>query len=333
MKFNKWALILFAGAVMGIGLIFSGSRGGIIAAAGAMLCMSLLFIFRQGHRRKGLVLLFLFLIISCYALHIGVEYPLGRFKSFDTCLEARNRYTQKTMAMFDDYRFTGIGVGNFQYAYPKYQSVEDKNFFIRYTHNDWAQFLAEAGIIGLSLLLGGIFYFLYRTMRLWKKRRDPLAICLGVVPLAAMTAVVIHSVSDFNLHIPANFLMLVAIIAIDYSALHLKRHSAKDRTLYRYYIIPIKYKGILVLLLVFGLIVWNGFWTIRHLMAEVHCNTVHNSTLNRDQNPSLEEIKKAIWWDSCNAKYWYKLAQELKRNRNAASSIHNPQSTIKSHVS
>ena len=281
-RFNKRTLILFAGVVVGIGLVFSASRGGLISAAGAMLCMSLLFMLRKNHRRKGFIILFLFLIISVYAFHIGVDYPVGRFKSFHSTFEARTSYAQKTMDLFEDYKITGIGVGNFQYAYPRYQAAEDKGRFFRYAHNDWAQFLAEAGITGFCLLLVGMFYYVYRTMRLWRKRTDPFAICLGVAPLAAMTAMAIHSYSDFNLHIPGNCLMLAAIMAIGHSALHLERHHGRDKTLYRYRIMPLKYKGMLALLLILGFIVWNGFWTIRHFMAEAYCNTVTNSTLNRD---------------------------------------------------
>jgi O-antigen ligase len=316
-RFNKRMLIVFSGAIIGIGLVFSASRGGMLAAAGGMLCMSLLFMFRKNHRQKGFIILFLFLITSVYALHIGIEYPVERFKYFDIGVKTRARLAKKTMDMFEDYRITGIGVGNFQYAYPKYQAAEDKNVFIRHAHNDWAQFLAEAGMTGFCLLLAGLSYYVYRTIRLWRKRTDPFAICLGVAPLATMTAMAIHSFSDFNLHIPANCLMLVAIMAIGHSALHLERHHHRDRNLYRYHTIALKYKGMFALLLVLGLIIWNGIWTIRHFMAEAYCNTVTNSTLNRDQNPPLEEVRKAIKRDKWNAQYWYKLAREMMRIRNA----------------
>jgi O-antigen ligase len=316
-RFNKRTLILFAGAVIGIGLVFSASRGGMISAAGAMLCMSLFFIFRKDHRRKGFIILFLFFITSVYALHIGVEYPIGRFKYFYMDIKARARLAQKTMDMFDDYKGAGIGIGNFQYTYPKYQASEDKNVFIRHAHNDWAQFLTEAGIIGFCLFLAGIFYYVYRILQLWRKRTDPFAVCLGVTPFAVMIAMAIHSYSDFNLHIPANCLTLIAIIAIGYSALHLERHRGRDKTLHRYHTMYLKYKGILALLLVLGLIIWNGIWAMRHFMAEAYCNTVTNSTLNRDQNPPLEEIKKAIEKDRWNAEYWYKLARKSRKIRDS----------------
>lgn len=316
-RFNKRTLILFAGVVMGIGLLFSSSRGGIISAACAMLCMSLFYVIRKGYRKKGLVLLSLFFIASVYAFHIGVDYTIGRFKSFDAGFEVRSRLAGKTMDMFRDFRLTGVGVGNFQYAYPRYQSAEDKKKYAYFAHNDWAQFMAEAGIAGIFFLLTGMSYYIYRTIRLWRDRTDPFAVCLGIVPLAAMVAMGVHSISDFNLHIPANFLTLAAITAIGYSALHLKRHGGREKALSRHHTLPFKYKGFLALLSILLIIVWSGSWTIRHFMAEANCNTVPNSTLNRDLNPPLKEIRNAVFWDGRNAQYHYKLALELIRIRDS----------------
>lgn len=311
-RFNKRIWVLFTGVVMGIGLVFSGSRGGMIAAACGMLCMSLFYIFRTDHRRKGFVLLFLFLIISAYAINIGVEYPLSRFKHFDSTFESRTRYARKTMDVYNDYKLAGSGMGSFQYVYPKYQAAVDKERFMRHAHNDWAQFIAEAGIAGMCLLLAGVSFYVFRTIRLWKKRSDPFAVCLGIAPLASMAAIAIHSYSDFNLHIPANFLMLSAVMAIGYSALHLKRRHGESRVLCRYTFVPLRFRGLLFLTILSILILWTGGLATRHFIAEAYCNTVTNSTMNREQNPSLEEIEKAILWDRWNAEYWYKLARELK---------------------
>ena len=307
----KRVLILFAGVVMGIGLIFSASRGGIISAAGALLCMSLFFVFKKGQRRKGTIFLILFLVTSAYALDIGVDYVVGRFRTIDKSYEYRARLAKKSIEMFEDYKVAGVGVGNFKYAYPRYQAVEDKKMFVRFAHNDWVQFLAEAGITGFVLLLAGMAYYLYATIRLWIKRTDPFAVCLGMAPIAALTAIGIHSFSDFNLHIPANFMILAAIMAVGYAALHLARYRRRDRMNYRYYELPLKYRGAVVLVLIFGLIGWSGWWTFKHFMAEAWCNTVPNSTLNRDQHPPMEEIVKAIEWDPANAEYWYKLAERV----------------------
>ncbi len=315
-QFSKRVFIVFSGVIVGIGLIFSASRGGMIAVAISMLVMGLLLVSRKKYRRKGIIVLVLFVLTSAYAIHIGVEYPLGRFKYFDASFKDRTRYAQKTLEIFDDYRLGGTGLGSFQYVYPKYQAAQDKKKFFRFAHNDWVQFIAEGGIIGLCLLLTGIFLYIFRAMKLWRRRTDPYAICLGITPVAVITAVAVHSYSDFNLHIPANCLVLAAIMAIGYSALHLDRRHMRGKIHFRYRTLPLKYKGFLALVLISGLIIWTGFWTMRHFVAEAYCNTVTNSTLNRDQTPPLEEIKKAIEWDRYNAAYWFKMARELMRIRN-----------------
>ena len=306
---SKRILLVFAGVVMGLGLIFSASRGAIISWAGAMFFMGLLLIVRKEYRRKGIILLGIFVLICAYAVEIGVDYPLERFMKIESGIESRSRYADKTMDLFDDFKVTGAGVGNFRYAFSKYQSEKDKKKFYMFAHNDWVQYLSEAGIVGLCLLLGGFGYYIFKTLRLWKRRKDPYAVSLGVVPIAVIVYMAIHSYSEFNLHTPANVLILVTIMAIGYAALHLERHRRRDRMNYRYYELPLKYRGGVALVLIFGLIGWSGYWTIKHFMAEVYCNTVPNSTLNRDQAPPVEEIVKAIEWDGSNAEYWYKLAE------------------------
>lgn len=310
---SKRILVVFAGVVLGIGLIFSASRGAILSWAAAMFLMGLLLVVRKGYRQKGSILLIIFVLISAYAIKIGVEYPLERFMKIGSGIESRSRYASKTMDLFEDFKVTGVGLGSFQYAFPKYQSEKDKKKFYLFAHNDWAQYLSEGGIVGLCLLMGGFGFYIFKTLRLWARRKDPYAVSLGVAPIAVIAYMAIHSYSDFNLHIPANFLILVAIVAIGYAALHLERHRRRDRMNYRYYELPLKYRGGVALVLIFGLVGWSGYWTIKHFMAEAYCNTVPNSTLNRDPHPPVEEIVKAIEWDGGNAGYHFKLAEGLGR--------------------
>jgi len=128
--FNKMVLVLFSAVVMGLGLLFSASRGAMLGAAGGLLCMGVLFVFRKGHRKKGAIVLFLFLLTSAYALRMGVEQPLERFRTFDASFEVRARYAQKAYELFEDFKLMGVGVGNFRYVYPKFQAPEDTKALI-----------------------------------------------------------------------------------------------------------------------------------------------------------------------------------------------------------
>ena len=174
--------------------------------------------------------------------------------------------------------------------------------------------MSEAGLVGFGLLLIGMFYYIYLTVKIWSKRNDSFAVCVGMVPLVVMVSMAVHSACDFNFHIPANCIIFAAILAIGFSALHLKGHH-RNKVHYKYRILYLNPRGVLSLLLFAGLVIWTGVWTMRHFVAEAYCNTVLNSTLNRDQNPELKKIKASIAWDSCNAGYWYKLAQELIKKR------------------
>lgn len=313
--FNKRVLVLFSAVVMGLGLLFSTSRGGMLGAAGGLLCMGLLFIFRKGHRKKGLVVLFLFLLTSAYALRMGVEQPLERFRTFDASFEVRARYAQKAYALFEDFKLTGVGVGNFRYAYPKYQAPEDTKAFIDHAHNDYVQFLAESGIIGFSIVCLGLLYCLFEIGRLWANRHDPFAVTLGVAPLAVMTAMGIHSYSDFNLHYMTNVLMILAVMAMGYSAVHLERHHAYEKSTLRFHVVPLRTKGLLFLAPLLLVILWSGVRATAHFMAESHHKEIALTHSKVDTPASLEQMKQAIAWDPHEAKYWWSLALQLREDR------------------
>lgn len=314
---SKRFLIIFLSAVMFIGLIFSRSRGGITCFFIALCILGILFLLKKGRRATGGVLFALIVVTSAYAVQIGLDPVIDRFRDLDITENARVRYTEKTLEMANDFWITGIGIGNFQYAYPKYQAAEDRRVFIRYAHNDWAQFLSETGIAGMILLLGALSFFLYRFLRLLRTRSDPFAVYLGLGSIAALASIMLHSFVAFDLHIPANALTLSAILAVGYVAIHLERRRPRDRFLYAYLKKNHAKRYYLFALATAGITCVSGWPAIRHVMAEAYCNTVHNSTLNRDKNPPLEEIKKAAAWDRGNAEYWYKIALERIRIRNA----------------
>ncbi len=312
---SKKILLAFGCVLLGVFLIFSASRGGIVAAGGGVLAVGVYSLFAKTHRRQGFVIIGVFLVMLFYAYHIGLESPVERFEEIQSSLEVRSRYAQKAMELVHDFPLAGVGVGNFQHAYPRYQAVEDSRAYIRYAHNDWAQFLAEAGVVGFVLLLAGVAVIVFGILRDWRRRHDPHAVGLGFLPVAVLVVMGVHSFFDFNLHIPANVLVMLAIMAIGCAALRLNWRRGHGWIGHARAIPLASLRGALFLIFTVGMLVVTGTWTVRHFMGEIYCNTVPNSTLNRDPNPPLEEIRKAIAWDSGNAAYWYKMGLELMRLR------------------
>ena len=107
------------------------------------------------------------------------------------------------LRMFARKPILGWGLGVFPDVYPQFRSFPT-NFFINEAHNDYLQLLVEMGGLGFATMLW-FLWALYRNaarkLKNWSEDTN------GAIALAAMlgvTGILIHSLVDFNLQIPAN---------------------------------------------------------------------------------------------------------------------------------
>jgi O-antigen ligase len=120
-----------------------------------------------------------------------------------------------TMRMIRDHALVGVGLGAYPVAYTRYD--EATGFYrLEQAHNDYLQIIAEAGVIGLLLLIAFM-------MAVGRAAAAALATPMVVERSLALGAalgcwgIAVHSLFDFNLQVPANallFLLLVAILTI-----------------------------------------------------------------------------------------------------------------------
>jgi hypothetical protein len=117
----------------------------------------------------------------------------------------------------------GTGSGTFMYYSRLFRTDRVQKDPI-YTHNDYLNLLAEYGILsaaGLALFLGfHLRHGLQNFARLGPKRVSVSqrvlsnALALNVGALAAVSSYLVHSIFDFNLHIPANLLLMAFVFGI-----------------------------------------------------------------------------------------------------------------------
>lgn len=86
--------------------------------------------------------------------------------------------------------------------------------FYAHAHNDYVQFLIEAGIPGAVLLAAMATLVGIHALRLLRNRSDRLVGGIAFGCLMAMIAIGIHSFTDFNLQIPANAATLIAVMGL-----------------------------------------------------------------------------------------------------------------------
>jgi O-antigen ligase/tetratricopeptide (TPR) repeat protein len=304
---NRGILVLAAVALMLTALLSTASRGGALSLLAGMLFMTGMIGARYLKNRKALVLL-LALIVTCgYVGTLALDRVLARFQNFAEGFEERLALARATWRMAADFPLTGTGLGTFEFAFPAYQDSLAE-VLIDYAHNDWVQLLAETGWVGLALVGGGLVWLLGSGAARWFKGRDPFSLGIGLGTLGALLAIAVHELTEFNLHIPANALLLSLIVALLYPTIFLREdvekqtaglRETKSRST-RWPALPV----VLLITAAAGIAAWH---TLQVWRADSLARTVWNSTIPF-RNPSNADLQKAWSLTPGNAAYWLWMA-------------------------
>ncbi|MGH9352316.1 MAG: O-antigen ligase family protein, partial [Terriglobia bacterium] len=212
-----------------VAVIFSRSRTGTLATLFTIVFIGLLAQLKTRQKAWLLGLAVFVLIAVGYGLWIGLNPVLSRFAMFEggsKYLEAEGRLPtwKSTYEIVRHHPLTGIGLGTFRYGFPHFQTYY-VTLYYTHAHSDYLELLAETGWLGALLLFVPIFVLLILMVRsfLTDSRRYRPAVTLGCI--GSTLALLIHSVADFNLHIPANALIFAVMLGIGYKAACVERRN------------------------------------------------------------------------------------------------------------
>jgi O-antigen ligase len=195
--------------LMVLALIFSGSRGGMMALAiSFFFYLFLMTTLYKGRSLKiGMFLLLIIILLACFWMSYGqLGDFLIRFQTLGGHFQARDSIWKDSMAMASDFKLLGIGLGAYQYILPRYFFESHLSEYIHHAHNEYIEILCEAGLLGLFILiLGGA---LTCSKVLFKRDLLKWGILTGVISVS------LHNLVDFNLRIPANALLYILLFAL-----------------------------------------------------------------------------------------------------------------------
>jgi len=305
-------LLLFLLVVLIVGLVFTGSRGGMISLVAGFALMALL-VRGQGWARGHLLVMPVFLAAALiYSLLLGGSEPLARFHDWDH--QGRYHTMAGALAMFRENPWLGVGLGTFGDLYYRYGPMEFHVLRFDHAFNDWLQMLAEGGVVGFLLVTAAWVIFFSALVKQWRRRRDAFARYLGLGGMAALGAGVFHSLGEFPFHIPALSLTFAAIAAITYLAVHW--HASGGG----YFSYPtLKFSGhrqtaAAVLVGLVGLQLTFGLSVYRCWLAEKAAPT--EVDLTRPAAASgVEDFNQALALNPWNSKYYAGLAEALEKSR------------------
>ncbi|MEY2480794.1 MAG: hypothetical protein QOI04_1721 [Verrucomicrobiota bacterium] len=232
-RWPTWAKLLigYAAGVCYLGVALTGSRGGYLSAAMSLVVFGLLSLItlRQASARLfwsfGVVALIAAVSIgaaSVFLIHKSPYLTNRTQNAFDTA-PVRIDLWRAAVEEWKVQPWIGTGSGTYLYYGRMFRTPRMQQDPIN-VHNDYLHLLAEYGLIGGALFVLFLAAHLHagwkNFQRLGPKRvavahnllSNGLALYLGA--LAAVAAYMVHSFVDFNLHIPANVLLLAFVFGV-----------------------------------------------------------------------------------------------------------------------
>ena len=166
------------------------------------------------------IALVVFLAVVIFALFI--VGPVGRTQAEirvgDTIasaggIGARPTVWKDTLRMIRDFPVFGVGLGGWPEIFPRYESAPWSPYYFREVHNDYLQYAAETGLVGILALVWFCSLIAAKgraALRRLSATERPLFIALGL----AVAVMALHELVDFCLRIPANAFLLTLLLAI-----------------------------------------------------------------------------------------------------------------------
>jgi O-antigen ligase len=155
----------------------------------------------------GLVLVAAFATVSW----LGVNQMLSRFsslQSLEVTQSKRASMRHGAWKIFLDHPILGTGLGTLQQVYPPYETLYDGKI-VNHAHNDYLEALAEIGIMGglcCAWFLGAVFLGALRRLQ---EEGNSFANTLRLCGWTGCCGLLVHSLVDFNLHIPSNLMLFL----------------------------------------------------------------------------------------------------------------------------
>lgn len=208
-----------------IALVLSKSRMGNSAFFFSLTTSGLIWLAFTGKVNRGFFVLFgsmLVIDVLIISHWFGLMQLVERFENTDIVMENRVQALPFLTAMFEDFKWSGIGSGGFEYLFPLYNEMGTDKFF-NAAHNDYLQFLIELGLIGFIPLLLAVLTSFGCALYTLRKRRSVIFRACAFTSIMAMLACGMHAITDFNFQIPSNATYFMVIMALPWAALNCER--------------------------------------------------------------------------------------------------------------
>lgn len=215
---DKRLIYITATGLMGIALVLSGSRGGLVSIVSAVCFLIILSTGSKGKKDiaiKAVLGVVMIGIFSVGAVLIGGETSLTRIAETARSNNLSTNRVQIWTVSLDVIRANfplGAGLGAFGVAYTPFDPSNGIER-VEQAHNDYLEVLADAGLVG-AVIGAGLLFLLFRTGLRSIKTENLYRRGVALGALTACFSILVHSMFDFVLHITAIAVMFLTMMAL-----------------------------------------------------------------------------------------------------------------------
>ena len=291
-----WLLLVMI--VLGAATVFvSLTRGGMVSMLVAAGFVTLILSSRHSMKGRGWIMALIALGAFICVLYVGFDAVYDRLASLRELHQAeggRWQIVKDISLAWTKFPVFGTGLGTHEVVYPMF----DRSTITRlaaYAENEYAQAAEETGLMGLaSLVIFGIFVCIYYIRNI---RSSSIPIRSAAYGLGfGLLAILIHSLSDFGQHLPANAFLSAIFCAL---LLVLLRMGSESNPTVKTAgpVTGSRYIRIVILLFVSGIFVWAMSGANNARLAEAcwkNALTIEQSMVEENWQASNEKYAALI---------------------------------------
>ena len=212
------ALCGFSLFLLCMALTLTLSRGGWISGILALGFMLIVYLIKTKKEYRGIMVVAISVTTIVVLTVLASTQVTERLETLthgedDPSWKGRTAVASATLDLIGDYPLLGTGPGTFPIAFTPYRPAGLNAKYLQ-AHNDYLHFISETGILTVGIILWLMVATFWSGIRKIMTTNSRLTLGITLGSLGGIVAIMVHSVSDFNLHLMANAILFTVLAGL-----------------------------------------------------------------------------------------------------------------------